>query len=325
MTSPQNYPRVEDSRDPYKGFLDESKLKPHLGKLALPTLRAIIVRAIESASRKSSRAILQIDLDISEAEIDAILSTTGIELFKYFVKYPGDPAASAYDCIGRQADDIAKEQFHNRSLQKERMNSGWRYQFIARDTAIESRRFVAISDLGAAEADFNAVIEQTDTDAPKVSIYVSVKNRVNTMGGQDWPKAIRALEQVAATDKNRSGPYICIFGIAMDRGSRLIKSEQKTKNPYSVNTEVWLSDYFWPFFSNYTYQEIIHEVVAALQEDHAPKKQDFGAVPSQLIQSFAEECQKYQLVDTAGKFNDAHKLADLFVLGMAAYKKKYAL
>ena len=169
------------------------------------------------------------------------------------------------------------------------------------------------------------MIEQTADDAPRVNIYVSVKNRVNTMGGQDWPKAIRALEQVAATDKNRSGPYLCIFGIAMDRGSRLVKSEQKTKNPYSVNTEVWLSDYFWPFFSNYTYQEIIHEVVAALQEDHGAKKQSFGVVPPQLISSFTAECERYQLLDSAGKFNDAHKLADLFVLDIAAYKEKYDL
>jgi hypothetical protein len=43
------------------------------------------------------------------------------------------------------------------------------------------------------------------------------------MGGQDWPKAISALENVARSDKNRSGPYICVFGIAIDKGQRQIR------------------------------------------------------------------------------------------------------
>lgn len=71
-------------------------------------------------------------------------------LFKYFVKYYGDPAATAYDCVGIHYSEVAQEQFRNRTIQKERMNSGWRYQFIARDCAIQSGRFKAISDIGAA-------------------------------------------------------------------------------------------------------------------------------------------------------------------------------
>ena len=68
------------------------------------------------------------------------------------------------------------------------------------------------------------------------------------MGGQDWPKAIQALETVAKADKNRTGPYCCIFGIAMEKGNRYIKYEKKTNTAYSVNTEVWLSDFLLAFF-----------------------------------------------------------------------------
>lgn len=72
------------------------------------------------------------------------------------------------------------------------MNSGWRYQFIAKDAAIITQRFDSISDIGASEADFNATVVEIKTNRP-INFYVSVKNRTNTLGGQDWP--IRAMDQ----------------------------------------------------------------------------------------------------------------------------------
>jgi hypothetical protein len=106
-----------------------------------------------------------------------------------------------------------------------------------------------VSDLNAIEADFNAIIKYKHTN-DKLSIYVSVKNRSNTMGGQDWPKAIIALENAALSDKNRDGYYICVFGIAMEKRLRNIKAGRHNKTPYSTNTEVWNSDFFWPFFAS---------------------------------------------------------------------------
>jgi hypothetical protein len=109
------------------------------------------------------------------------------------------------------------------------MNAGWRYQFIAKDAAIDSNRFNSVSDIGTSEADFNATILELNTNKP-INIYVSVKNRTNTMGGQDWPKAIRAMETMAQSDKNRTGPYLCVFGIAMEKGMRSIKNEGKLRD-----------------------------------------------------------------------------------------------
>jgi hypothetical protein len=91
------------------------------------------------------------------------------------------------------------------------------------------------------------------------------------MGGQDWPKAIQALENVAKNDRNRTGPYCCIFGIAIDRGSRYIKREKKTGRAYSENTEVWLSDFFWPFFSNHSLEGGHNEF--ACPASHSEKSQ----------------------------------------------------
>jgi hypothetical protein len=181
------------------------------------------------------------------------------------------------------------------------------------DCAQQAKRFKSVSDIGSAEGDFNAVIEFLDKTRPPLSLYVSVKNRSNTMGGQDWPKAIQALENVAKSDKNRMGPYCCVFGIAMERGIRYIKREHKTKKAHSVNTEIWLSDYFWPFFANYSYEEIMTTVLEVLMESYSPDKLSNQIdVPDKLLESFGRSCKRAGLVDDSGKFHDPRKLVRFF-------------
>lgn len=306
----QNYPRIENEKDPFHGFFDQSKVTPHQTIISEGELTDIIKRAVKIANAKSSRAILNITDNISEEEINKIYIKEGKALFKYFLKYCGDPASTAFDCIDQHFSKIANEQFRNRTIQKERMNSGWRYQFIAKDTAILSKRFHSISDLGASEADFNAIILEVTTGR-HISIYTSVKNRTNTMGGQDWPKAIRAMENMAQNDKNRTGPYLCVFGIAMEKGQRNIKNEAKTGMPYSFNTEIWLSDFFWEFFSNISYEKIIKAVLNILIEEKTLSSLNIE-IPQELINSFGAECEKYRVTDKKGIFNDPYKLVDLF-------------
>jgi len=208
---------------------------------------------------------------------------------------------------------VGSELFRNRTLQKERMNSGWRYQFLAIGCAEESKRFKRISDIGAAEGDFSAVIAFRDKNREPLSLYVSVKNRSNTMGGQDWPKAILALETVAANDKNRTGPYCCVFGITMERGFRYIKREQRTGKAHSDNTEIWLSDFFWPFFSNSSYEEIMTTVLDVLIESAEPGKLSIEVeIPSRLLESFGEQCREAGLVDADGRFDNPHALVRFF-------------
>jgi hypothetical protein len=300
---PQSYPRTEN------GLLDITRLPQHTSKLAHDELTAVIRSAIERASQKSSRVILKIPDNATPEEHTQLYKKKGKELFKYFIRYYGDPATTAYDCYGRHYSLIAREQFRNQSLQKERMNSGWRYQFIAKDCAVRSRRFTTVSDIGAAEADFNATIPILDSGS-ELNIYVSIKNRINTMGGQDWPKAIAALEGVARTDKNRSGPYLCVFGIVMEKGQRTIKGSAKTKEYHSVNTEVWLSDFFWPFFANYSYPEIAKAVLQILMEkDQKPPEM---VIPDELVEAFGAECSRLHLLDQDGAFNDPVRLIDVF-------------
>ena len=311
-TVPQPYPRISDEQSKEYGYLDESKLVPHKRKMSNEELTSLISTAIRDASKKSSRAILSIKADAGEEEAGKIYKWQGKELFKYFRKYCGDPAATAHQIFGKNYRDVGRELFRNRTLQKERMNSGWRYQFLARSCAAHSKRFAYISDIGAAEADFNAVIELLEKGT-SLNLYVSVKNRSDTLGGQDWPKAIQALETVAKVDKNRNGPYCCVFGIAMERGRRRIPREQKSTNAHSVNTEIWLSDFFWPFFANYSYEEIMSSVLNVLfSSQRADELTTQVEIPDQLLDAFGEACFDAELTDVAGDFDNAYKLVQFF-------------
>lgn len=309
----QDYPRIQDPNNQFYGCLDDSTLTPHKNKISVTELKKQILSAINNANNKSSRAILSIPLDATQEVIDQTYEKEGKRLFNYFRKYCGDPASTAHQLSGKHYIEVGKEQFRNRTLQKERMNSGWRYQFLVVGCAQKMNRFKSVSDIGSAEGDFNAVIEFLDKMKRPLSLYVSVKNRSNTMGGQDWPKAIQALENVARSDKNRTGPYCCVFGIAMERGERYIKHENKTKKAHSVNTEVWLSDYFWPFFANCSYEEIMTTVLEVLMESHSPDKLlNQIEVPDNLLESFGRSCKKADLVDDSGKFYNPRKLVSFF-------------
>ncbi len=310
---PQDYPRINDAKNRYYGLLDDSTLVPHIYKISANELRDLISAAIINANKKSSRQILSIPINASPEEIDLIHKREGKKLFDYFKKYVGDPAATAHQLYGKHFLEVGREQFRNRTLQKERMNSGWRYQFLALTCAQKSKRFISVSDIGAAEGDFNAVIAFIDQNKQPLNLYVSVKNRSNTMGGQDWPKAIQALESYAINDKNRTGPYCCIFGIAMDRGTRYVKVEKKSGKSHSVNTEVWLSDFFWPFFANYGYEEIMQAVLAVLIDEYSPEKLSSQIeIPDQLLQVFGDYCKKAKLVDENGYFHDPYRLVNFF-------------
>jgi hypothetical protein len=313
MVNVQKYPRLEND------LLDESKLVRHFYKIPFSVLKAIIVEAIEIAGRKSSRAILNLPDNAPQEEVTRTYSKEGKELFRYFVKYCGDAASTALQCTGRKCSDIAKQQFRNRTLQKERMNSAWRYQYIAKDAASASKRFESVSDIGLAEADFNAVIRYRNRKT-KLTVYVSVKNRSNTMGGQDWPKAIVALERVASSDKNRDGEYICVFGLSVERGTRLVK-RNKLGAAFSSNTELWFADFFWPFFSNYTYEEIaklVLDVLIATEKRHS----SIEDIPKELLDSFEKCCKENNLLDEQGRFVDPYKLVEFFCSSRKKVPKK---
>lgn len=201
------------------------------------------------------------------------------------------------------------QQFRNKALQKERMNAGWRYQYLAIDCAQRTGRFVSLSELGLTEADFNAVVEITKTKKP-LSVYVSVKNRANTIGGPDWPNAIQALENLAITDKNRRGPYICVFAFVIESGGRSVK-RTKDHSLRSPNTELWASDFFWPFFANYSYEQIMLAVLQVLMTNPQAEKVPLD-VPPEIINTFEENCKGAGLIDEHGIFNDPAKLVTFF-------------
>jgi hypothetical protein len=164
-TIPQKYPRI-DEPNKFAGFLDNSKLAPHKKVIPIDALEKIIERSVEYAHKKSSRAILEIPESATDEQVREVYLKAGRSLLAYFRKYCGDPASTAYECEGRHYSDIAKEQFHNRTLQKERMNSGWRYQRIAYECASLANQTVLAREIAGLEPElgelnFALYLEQT--------------------------------------------------------------------------------------------------------------------------------------------------------------------
>jgi len=307
-TTPQNYPRIQDRDSEHFGCLDDSTLVQHRVRIPVAHVKAFIRLAIEDANKKSSRAILSILADETPDKVAKRYIREGKKLLDYFKKYCVDPAATAHQIQGKHYAVVAEDLFRRRTLQKERMNAGWRYQYLTLYCARETKRFDSVSDIGTREADFNAIVRFAGNPQEHLNLFVSVKNRRNTIGGQDFPKAVRALETTASSDKNRRGPYLCVFGIAMDRGTRYIRRDNEGR-PHSVNTEVWLSDYFWPFFTNFSYEEImtlVLEVLEELQESGELATQ--VEVPTELLEAFGKACRNAGLVDEEGRFDDARKV-----------------
>lgn len=299
---PQKYPR--DS----KGLLDISRLASHKKSLNKSDLRRIVEAAIKYADSKASEDVFRAVAASSSEKRGRTAGASGSELLRHFQKYCIDPAQTALDTHGQHYSKVAVELAKNRLTQVMRMNVGWRYQYIAKDTASRTGRFIHISDLGGQESDFNAVTAMDDGD--RLAIYVSVKNRTSTMGGQDWPKAISALENIALEDRNRAGAYICVFGLAIEKGQRNIKKSNKSKQPYSMNTEHWMADFFWPFFSNKSFDEIAKAVFIVLKSKNRKAKDKDEFVPKDVIDSFGAECSKYGLVNVDGIFHDEDRLVE---------------
>ena len=75
-----------------------------------------------------------------------------------------------------------------------------------------------------------------------------------------------------------------------------------------------VSDFFWPFFANHSYDEIMTAVLDVLMEISAPDKLGVHLdIPEELLESFGEECRRKELVDEKGYFNDPYKLVHFFV------------
>ncbi len=296
-----------------------SKLVTHKEKISLDDLKELIREAIQYANEKSSREIISIPENATEDQIAQLYKREGNELFRYFKKYSNDPASTAERVYHQHYQQVGQGLFYGRSRQKERMNSGWRYQKLAMTCAQRTGRFDIVSDLGTGKSDFITVIARNDAET-RVNLYISVKNRRNTLGGQDWPNAIDALEDMAKRDnKNRQGPYCCVFGITLDKGLRFIRKSDAGE-PFSQNTEVWLADFFWPFFANYAYEEIMLAVLDVLIEARKdisvdPESSLILDAPPEVIEAFGEKCREAGLLNESGYFDDPRRLVQ-FLCGV---------
>lgn len=85
----------------------------------------------------------------------------------------------------------------------------------------------------------------------------------------------------------------------------------KSATPFSYNTELWFADYFWPFFSNYSYEEIAMLVLDVLIESRAPHTSSED-IPQELLDSFKKCCEEKGLIDKNGCFVEPYTLVEFF-------------
>src|SRR5437764_3386126 len=128
---PQPYPRINDPNSRYNGLLDTEALVQHDYKIPVERLTVLINEAIEHANRKSRREVITVPPDATDEERRRIYEEEGVELFAYFHSYANDPASTAHQMYKKNYREVGIELFRNKTLQRERMNSGWRYQFLS--------------------------------------------------------------------------------------------------------------------------------------------------------------------------------------------------
>jgi len=277
----QNYPR--DLKD----LLDGSKLAPHKRILSKEEIDESIEIALKRSETKAKKEILKIGDDWSEDQIKEAYVNVGESLFKYWRKGYVCPATSAMDYAGKTYQEIAREIFPFQMKKKLSMNAGWFYQYLAFELARRSGRFLSITEEGINETDLVLTLEILNASSP-LTIYMQIKNRVSTVSGSAWQGIIEGLEKKVIPLKNRTGPYIVVFGFSMDHG----KNRKARRD--SINCEFWLSDYYWKNLSNISYVDMAQSVGNKFEKMHTKLTQQI--LPDESIEAFGEEFKKYNLL-----------------------------
>ncbi len=155
----QQYPRISDPKRADRNCLDDSALVPHQNKIPVEKLKKLIVAAVRDAEKKSGREALAVPIEATEKELEKFYQKEGKKLFDYWKKYVSDPAATAHQMHTKNYRAVGVELFRNRALQKGRMNSGWRHQFLVVSAARETKRFKSISDIEFFDSDIDEIAE----------------------------------------------------------------------------------------------------------------------------------------------------------------------
>jgi hypothetical protein len=283
-------------------MFDVSSMAHNASPLNETKLRAAIERSIVKADEKSMRSML----DERDGSGGSAPKRAGQKLFQIFKRYCEDPATAPAKFAARSVDEVASEIFLTQESNNSRMNAGWRYQFLAIELArLHGSRFTAVNG-GNMEADIHAICPLKN--GRDLHLYISIKNRSNTISGSRRRAAYTELETYANADKNRAGgPYLAVVGITIEHGDR-------SQSSYSNNIETWKSDFFWPFFSGRSYKDIMLAVGRVLGQEKS-KLEVIAAkkLPVQTLAEFIAQCSRAGLLKNEKTFKDASDLVDFFL------------
>jgi len=289
----QPYPRDAD------GLLKLDLLPEGKTRISEVILRDAISDAIHKANKKSSRDPV---LDELNTGAERANQTAAKRLFALFRNYSADPAEASVHILGRTPYDIVTEIYRSLLEKRLRMNAGWRYQFLAEELASKSERFERVSGLGTRE-DFTVIVRLKN--GSEVNVYVSVKNRRDTISGKDYPAVITRMEAEPSNDRNRVGPYLIVIALAIHPGKNRSRMRNKDKQLISENFELWPANFFWPFVAGVSYETIMAAVASQIKRVALP------SLPVEVSDYFEQLCREAGLLQD-GAFHDQGALLKLF-------------
>jgi hypothetical protein len=191
-----------------------------------------------------------------------------VDLCLNHLKKRSDPALSPFFFSQIKADEVFDMDAVAHEMQRQRMKIGNFYQYLLIELMRSTKKAGTsnIKDVfdGLREGDALADIV-TPTFTKGLRLYISVKKSVDTVGGQDFEGAVKRLEAIAKADKNLTSPYLCVIAIATgSKGEgRSVRCKQGGM-PYSMNCEVWMPDFIYPYITGLTpltiYKEALKKV-----------------------------------------------------------------
>lgn len=298
MSVVQSYPRVKIPLHKDEGLLDIECLKPLDAKIDPEIMPGLIKKAIEYAAQKTKKEAVDIPDGADAETIKSLYAKAGKSLFDYFRR--PDPVYMASSLVGRHYSEVAEEFFYKRNTHLTSMNAGWRYQYLLVECAHKSGRFKSVSDLSTGDSDVNVIAETADGQ-DTVAIYITMKNRSDTISGGSGKAYLKGFEKSARDDKNRTAPYCCVIAYGMQTMQR-----RGRKKDFG-NFEVWPSNFLWPFVSGYSYGEIVKMIIKS-----SPDADELPSLPDEIIEAFKQQCLKNKLINDEGVFPDQDAIINFF-------------
>ena len=292
----QSYPRISSAASKFEaGYIDTSQLCDIKNKISQNEFLNLINISIDKARNKVDEKIINIPEGISKLEEKKIYDKAAKDLINYIKKT--DPANAVSQLLNKNLVDVAQEFQVKKDAKTYEMFSGWRNQFLLFECAKKIGRFETVGDV---DTSFDIVATIKSLSGEVITLYISLKNRKDTMSGSSVRGVLSKLEDNAKNDKNRDGLYCIIIGCAIDT------TRYRSGSSYSQNLEFWPAKLLWEFFSGFTFPHVMNSIS---QQQNSRKQ---NKLADELKLSLIKECKKLELINEQNIFHDRKRIIEIF-------------